>query len=210
MNARVRVERVSRIFVLASMTFVLLLLGIAASASAGTLDQQQTTSSSNLGLFSTQSDAQTFTAGITGDLDEADLSLSKAGAPPATITVEVRTTSAGKPTATVLASGTVATSALGRSGAFVPVPTGVKSLSTTSRSRPSWCPLRRRRHRPRRPRTHRRARRSPGSAPRHSSGAESGHRSATGRSSASKAARRRRGSFGSSRDRSFSSKRRRR
>ena len=35
--------------------------------------------------------------------------------------MEIRTTSAGKPTATVLASGTIATSALGKSGAFVPV-----------------------------------------------------------------------------------------
>jgi hypothetical protein len=121
MDARVRVGRVSRIFVLASVASVVLLLGIAASAFAGTLDQQQTIFNGDLGVFTTQSDAQTFTAGITGDLDEADLDLSKVGTPPATVTVEVRTTSAGKPTATVLASGTIATSALGRSGAFVPV-----------------------------------------------------------------------------------------
>jgi hypothetical protein len=121
MNAWVRVGRVSRIFVLASVTSVALLLGIAASASAGTLDQQQTSSNGGFGVFSTQSDAQTFTAGITGDLDQADLNLSTVGTPPATVSVEIRTTSAGKPTATVLASGTVATSALGRSAAFVPV-----------------------------------------------------------------------------------------
>jgi hypothetical protein len=71
MNARVRVGRVSRIFVLASVTSVALLLGIAASASAGTLDQQQTSFNGAAGVFTTQSDAQTFTAGITGDLDQA-------------------------------------------------------------------------------------------------------------------------------------------
>jgi hypothetical protein len=121
MNARVRVGRVSRIIVLASVTSVALLLGIAASASAGMLDQQQTSFNGDIGVFTTQSDAQTFTAGITGDLDQADLNLSKVGTAPATVSVEIRTTSAGKPTATVLASGTIATSALGRSGAFVPV-----------------------------------------------------------------------------------------
>ena len=67
MNARVRVGRLSRIFVFASMTSVALLLGIAASASAGTLDQQQTGFNGASGVFTTQSDAQTFTAGITGD-----------------------------------------------------------------------------------------------------------------------------------------------
>ena len=120
MNARLRVGRVSRIIVLASV-IVALLLGIAASASGGTLDQQQTNFNGASGVFTTQSDAQTFTAGIAGDLDQADLNLLKVGTAPATVSVEIRTTSAGKPTATVLASGTIATSALGKSGAFVPV-----------------------------------------------------------------------------------------
>jgi hypothetical protein len=121
MKARVTVGRVSRIFVLASVTSAALLLGIAALASAGTLDQQQTAFNEDAGVFTTQSDAQTFTAGITGELDEADLVLSKVGDAPATVNVEIRSTSAGKPTASVLASGTVATSGLGEDAAFVPV-----------------------------------------------------------------------------------------
>ena len=53
-----------------------LILGVASPASAGTLDQQQTSSNTNAGLFANQSGAQTFTAGITGGLDQADLLLS--------------------------------------------------------------------------------------------------------------------------------------
>jgi hypothetical protein len=98
-----------------------LFLGVASSASAGTLDQQQTSSDTNVGLVTDQSGAQTFTAGITGGLDQADLDLLKVGTPPATVTVEIRSTSAGEPTATVLASGTIATSAISGSGGFVPV-----------------------------------------------------------------------------------------
>jgi hypothetical protein len=121
MNARVGSGRVSRTFVLASVTSAALLLWIAASASAGTLDQQQNTFNADTGVFTTQSETQTFTDGITGNLDQVDLNLLKVGTAPATVNVEIRTTSAGKPTATVLASGTIATSALGRNGAFVPV-----------------------------------------------------------------------------------------
>jgi hypothetical protein len=90
-------------------------------AFAGTLDQQQTTSNLDQGLFSNESGAQTFTAGITGSLDQADLELLKAGTPPATVTVEIRTVSAGVPTAAVLGSRTISTSPIGTAGAFVPV-----------------------------------------------------------------------------------------
>ena len=102
---------------------VALTLGVASSASAGTLDQQQTSSSSNESLVANpnQSGAQTFTAGISGGLDQADLKLIKFGTPPAPVTVEIRTTSAGNPSATVLATGTIATSAVGESPGFVPV-----------------------------------------------------------------------------------------
>jgi hypothetical protein len=98
-----------------------LFLGVTGSASAGTLDQQQTSFNTNAGLFTNQSGAETFTAGITGVVDQADLNLLKVGTPPATVTVEIRTTSGGIPTATVLASGTIATSAIGATGAFLPV-----------------------------------------------------------------------------------------
>lgn len=98
-----------------------LLLGAAASASAGTLDQQQTSSNTNAGLFANQSGAQTFTAGITGGLDQADLLLSKLDTPAEPVTVEIRNTSAGAPGTSVLASGSIPTSAIGSTEAFVPV-----------------------------------------------------------------------------------------
>jgi hypothetical protein len=107
-------------FAVASAVSAALLLA-PASASAGTLDQQQTVSNLDNGLFSTQSGAQTFTAGITGGLDQADLDLLKAGTPPATVTVEVRSVSAGMPTAAVLGSRTISTSSVGVSPAFVAV-----------------------------------------------------------------------------------------
>src|SRR6266508_2685909 len=112
MNVRVRVGRVSRILVLASAAVAALLLGAAASASAGTLDQQQTSSADDTPLVTNQSGAQTFTAGISGKLDQADLKLLKGGTPPPNVNVEIRSTSAGKPTATVLASSTIPSSAV--------------------------------------------------------------------------------------------------
>src|SRR5215204_4029153 len=95
-------------------------LAIAAPVSAGTLDQQQTSFNNDTGLVSTQSGAQTFTTGISGVLDQADLVLRKLGNAPA-VTVEIRDTSAGEPGTTVLATGTIPSSAIGTVEAFVPV-----------------------------------------------------------------------------------------
>jgi Ca2+-binding RTX toxin-like protein len=120
MRTRSSAGRVWRKFVLSSTALAALLLGAAASASAGTLDQQQTSFNSDTGLVSTQSGAQTFTTGISGVLDQADLVLRKLGNAPA-VTVEIRDTSAGEPGTTVLATGTIPSSAIGTVEAFVPV-----------------------------------------------------------------------------------------
>ena len=110
-----------RLSAIAAIASCFVALAIAAPASAGTLDQQQTSSNTNAGLFSTQSGAQTFTAGLSGVLDQADLNLLKVGTPPASVTVEIRNTdNAGSPR-TVLATGTIPTSAIGATGAFLPV-----------------------------------------------------------------------------------------
>jgi hypothetical protein len=99
-----------------------LLLGVTSSASAGTLDQQQTASNTDAGLFTNQSVAQTFTAGISGAVDQADLLLFKVGTPTNAVTVEVRKVSAGAPGTTALASGTIPLSAIPPATAsFVPV-----------------------------------------------------------------------------------------
>jgi hypothetical protein len=98
-----------------------LALGVASPASAGTLDQQQTTSDTEAGLTTSQSSAQTFTAGMTGALDQADLLLFKTGTPSNPVTVELRNVSAGKPGTTALASASIPISAIGTSPAFVAV-----------------------------------------------------------------------------------------
>jgi hypothetical protein len=117
-----RVKHGLRIFVLASAACAALHLGAAAPASAGTLDQQQTSTDANLGLFTNSSPAQTFTAGITGALDQVDLSLIRIGATlPPSFTVEIRNTSAGQPGTAVLATSTLPTSSVGGSLEFVPI-----------------------------------------------------------------------------------------
>lgn len=97
------------------------LLVTASSASAGTLDQQQTTTSGSANFIrNTQSDAQTFIAGITGGLDRADLHLQTVGTPSDNVTVEIRDASSAGPGSNVLASGSIPPSAVG-TPAFVQV-----------------------------------------------------------------------------------------
>jgi hypothetical protein len=122
MNVRVTVGSVSRPFVLVSAISAALFLGVAASASAGTLDQQQTSSDADTGLFDDQSAAQTFTAGSSGVVDQVDLSLFRIGNPPNPVTVEIRSTSAGEPGAAVLASASILVSAIPVEPAFAFVP----------------------------------------------------------------------------------------
>jgi hypothetical protein len=113
-------------------------LAVPGAALAGTLDQQQTDSSGaaqgvNASGFPISA-AQTFTAGITGDLDQVDLSLAKNGVPVAALTVELRATVGQLPDGTVLASQSVpASSVAGSSLEFVPVafPTPAPVLAGT-------------------------------------------------------------------------------
>ena len=92
----------------------------AAGASAGTLDQQQTLSNfGGLQVDSTDSKAQTFTAGLTGQLDQVDLALSGMSVT-TPLTVQIRDGSATAPGDTVLASASVPTSAVTSSESFVP------------------------------------------------------------------------------------------
>jgi hypothetical protein len=94
--------------VLCGVALVLLVATDPASA-AGTLDQSQTTQvpAGEAGFVSSsQWEAQTFTAGITGQLDQVDLLLQRSGFP-GSLLVEIRTVSAGTPTSTVLATATV-------------------------------------------------------------------------------------------------------
>ncbi len=92
-------------------------------ALAGTLDQQQTSSlGAGLDVISGQSVAQTFTAGLSGKIDQVDLDLEKTGAPTAPLNVEIRSVSGGAPDSMVLTATTVPASAVPLSSlAFVPV-----------------------------------------------------------------------------------------
>jgi hypothetical protein len=93
----------------------------AAGASAGILDQQQTLSNfGGLQVDSTHSKAQTFTAGLTGQLDQVDLALSGMSVT-TPMTVQIRDGSATAPGDTVLASASVPTSAVASTESFVPI-----------------------------------------------------------------------------------------
>jgi hypothetical protein len=81
---------------------------IPASAVAGSLDQQQTdVSGLSFGIYSSESLAQTFKAGVTGKIDEVDLFLRKFGGPTDPINVEVRDATSSGAGGTVLASQSV-------------------------------------------------------------------------------------------------------
>jgi hypothetical protein len=101
------VRSVSRLVVLVGM---LVVLGGSAGPASAEVDQSQTGISQGVSTVGpTQSVAQTFTAGITGDLDRVDLYLSQGDvAATAPLTVEIRAVDAsGEPTGPPLASASV-------------------------------------------------------------------------------------------------------
>ncbi len=108
-----------RRMILGAAALATLLLGAPASASAGTLDQQQTDDTGGFIGISSGSAAQTFTVGITGKLDKVDLSLETSGnlTP---LVVQIRNSS-GVPGAMVLASQDLPGSAVPSLHVFVPV-----------------------------------------------------------------------------------------
>jgi hypothetical protein len=101
-------------FITASVAAAALIGGVTASASAGTLDQQQTTfgALSSGAINSSESLAQTFTAGITGRVDQVDLVLSKFFSPTDPVRLEIRNVAGGSPGNTVLGSASIPISAI--------------------------------------------------------------------------------------------------
>jgi hypothetical protein len=115
-----RMARGTRTFLITAAAAVGALIP-AASASAGTLDQQQTISNfGGLQVNSTFSKAQTFTAGLTGQLDQVDLAVSGMSVT-TPLAVQIRDGSATAPGDSVLASASVPTSAVTSSESFVPI-----------------------------------------------------------------------------------------
>jgi hypothetical protein len=99
----------------------------APAAGAGVLDQSQPVLTNSASFASsTIVTAQTFTAGLSGRLDQVDLAVTRAGASAATpLNVEIRTVAAGLPTSVVLGSTTVPTASFpvgSLPNAFVSVP----------------------------------------------------------------------------------------
>lgn len=82
----------------------------------GTLDQENTATGTAFGQIGTWDGdgssptlhAQTFVAGISGNLDQIDIPLRVVGNPGVPLTVEIRTTSGGQPTATTIGGASVA------------------------------------------------------------------------------------------------------
>ena len=105
---------------LAALAALVTCLIVPAAASAGDLDQQQTSQNGFRGIASSQSGAQEITAGRTGLLDQVDLDLQKSGNQPP-LTVELRDISGGAPGSQVLATATVQTASVPTSAGFVPV-----------------------------------------------------------------------------------------
>jgi hypothetical protein len=98
------------------------LLASPAAAPAGTLDQQQLNAGGgDTYIDSGSSLSQTFTAGLTGKLDQVDLFLRVLNAPTPHMTVEIRNVTAGSPGSTVLASQMVTPSGITGAFTFVPI-----------------------------------------------------------------------------------------
>jgi hypothetical protein len=93
------------------------------AALAGTLDQQQTDGSSVGGyaISAAESNAQSFTAGLSGGLDRVDLFLEPNMAPSAYLSVEIRDVSGGAPGSLVLASRSVPAPSIPGTAAFVSI-----------------------------------------------------------------------------------------
>jgi hypothetical protein len=91
-------------------------LVVPGGAMAGTLDQQQIAGTApDAEVYSNQNWAQTFTAGLSGGLDQVDLNLAQQigghSAPMTPLTVEIRNVSGGVPGGTVLGTQSIAPTA---------------------------------------------------------------------------------------------------
>jgi hypothetical protein len=97
-------------------------LVVPGAALADTLDQQQPEGDADTQVQNLESEAQTFTAGLTGGLDRVELLLGHFDSVPnAPMTVEIRDVSGGSPGTTVLATGSVPPSAVSSTDTWVPI-----------------------------------------------------------------------------------------
>src|SRR5262245_15056680 len=98
-------------------------VAIPGAASAGTLDQYQVSDGGSAPVNSGQSFAQSFTAGVSGSLDQVDLFLGKAGGGPAQpLNVDILSASAGCPGVYVLAHASLPAAAAPSSPQYKSIP----------------------------------------------------------------------------------------
>lgn len=98
------------------------LLIVEPASATGTLDQSQgATSGLEVTAAGSEWVAQTFTAGVTGNLDQVDLFLFRVGSP-GDLTVQIQAVSADVPSGSVLATTTVTQARVGDSFTWVSVP----------------------------------------------------------------------------------------
>lgn len=91
---------------------VVAIAAVPSTAATGTLDQSQTsTSGLSVTAAGSQWVAQTFTAGVMGDLDQVDLFLRRTGNP-GDVTVQIQTASDSTPSGIVLSSATLSETAV--------------------------------------------------------------------------------------------------
>jgi hypothetical protein len=101
-------RKVARLF--QAFTVVCAALTGAAPASAGVLDQSQPAADAGIFVFVPQSVGQTFTAGISGALDQVDVNTAIMRGDPGPLTVQVRNATDAGPGKYVLASTTIPSS----------------------------------------------------------------------------------------------------
>jgi hypothetical protein len=109
-----------RTTVICLTALVSLLLASSAGAS-GTFDQSQVLHTDAANVEGVLSWAQTFTAGLTGNLDQVDLYLFRDFSP-GDLTVEIQTVAGGVPSGTVLATATVPEDTIPMSGGVADPP----------------------------------------------------------------------------------------
>lgn len=110
-----------------------LALLVPASASAGTLDQQQTNAPGvGPAVWVAVLNAQVFTPTLSGQLDRVDVLLNRVGTPGGDLTVQIWATSAGAPSSPIAgASATVPMASIPTGSSWVQVPISAPSVAGT-------------------------------------------------------------------------------
>jgi hypothetical protein len=143
--SRIRPATLSGLRLLGALALLLAFLvpGVSPVLAAGTLDQQQTdTAGGNVQCFGPPAAlGQTFTAGLTGNVDQVDLFIS-VGAP-SVINVQIRNVVGGVVGPTVLASTTASPPVAFAPTAFfsIPIPGGAPVVAGTQYAIVFDCPV---------------------------------------------------------------------